>query len=247
MENLEAVLESTYLKTAVEAQLTESENLDMVVGFVKQAITHNFVLVMLRPKHLTIAKDIIIQNSSSLRLGTVIDFPLGISDTHEKIKEAEIAITNGANELDFVLNYQAYLNHEYQRVKNEILDCTKYVLDRGLVIKWIIESDALNNHQIMHLCQLIRSVISINFSQIDFEKIYVKSSTGYFKKKGVVNGVTADVIELIKENAKPILVKASAGVRTKQDVLNMLKAGASRIGTSSALSIIKNKTSNSDY
>ena len=77
--------------------------------------------------------------------------------------------------------------------------------------------------------------------------IYVKSSTGYFKRNGVVNGVTADVIELMKENAKPILVKASAGVRTKQDVLNMLKAGASRIGTSSAISIIKNKTSNSDY
>ena len=96
MENLEAVLESTYLKTAVEAQLTESENLNMVVGFVKQAITHNFVLVMLRPQHLTIAKDIIIQNSSSLRLGTVIDFPLGISDTYEKIKEAEENLKKGA-------------------------------------------------------------------------------------------------------------------------------------------------------
>lgn len=247
MENLEAVLESTYLRTAEEAQLTESENLDMVVGFVNEAIAHKFKLVMLRPKHLTIAKDIITQNSSSLKLGAVIDFPLGVSDTKQKIKEAEMAVAYGANELDFVLNYQAYLNHEYERVKNEILDCTKYILDKGLVIKWIIESDALSNKQITHLCQLIRSVILINFSRINHEMIYVKSSTGYFKRNGVVNGVTADVIELMKENAKPILVKASAGVRTKQDVLNMLKAGASRIGTSSAISIIKNKTSNSDY
>lgn len=241
-------LDSTYLKTAEQANLSEEKNTEVVAGFVQEAITHNFKLIMIRPDKVTLAKEMIRNANSKVTVGTVIDFPNGDGSLEDKLAEAKLAIENGADDLDFVVDYKAFQNEEFDKVKKQVLEGTKLGLQHHKIVKWIIEVAALNDHQIIQLSALIKNVIMDHFKESDYEKVFVKSSTGFYKTpEGVPNGATIHTIKLMLENSFPLSVKAAGGVRTYQEAVAMIELGVKRIGTSAAKAIANGEASTNDY
>ena len=241
-------LDSTYLKTAEQANLSEEKNTEVVAGFVQEAITHNFKLIMIRPDKVDLAKEMIQNANSKLTIGTVIDFPNGDGSLEDKLAEAKVAIENGADDLDFVVDYKAFQNGEFDKVKKQVLEGTRLGLQHHKIVKWIIEVAALNDHQIIQLSALIKNVVMANFKDEEFEKVYVKSSTGFYKTpEGVPNGATVHTITLMLENSFPLSVKAAGGVRTYEEAVEMIELGVKRIGTSAAKAIANGETSTNDY
>ena len=246
--NIKQYLDSTYLKTADQAGINEVENVLVAKGFIEEAINEHFKLIMIRPRIVSLAKKMITEANSNLQIGTVIDFPEGKSSVNEKINEAIQAINDGADDLDFVCNYEAFKNGDIDLVKEEILKCTQLGLSNKKVVKWIIEVAALNDKQIIQLSSLIKNVIISNFEQEQFPKVFVKSSTGFYKtENNLPNGATIPAIMMMLENASPLPVKASGGVRTYEEAVAMIQLGVKRIGTSGAKMIANGQNSNNEY
>lgn len=236
--NIRAYLDSTYLKTAEQAGLTEEENQKVAESVVYEAVQENFKLVMVRPFMVKRAKQVIAAAGSKLLVGTVIGFPEGRGTLDEKLAEAQEAIEDGADELDFVLDYELFKTGETGEVKKQVYECTKLCLENDKTVKWIIEVAALNDHQIVQLSALIKNVIVSYFKEADYSRVFVKSSTGFYKTDdGRPNGATIDSIKLMLENSFPLPVKAAGGVRTYGEAVNMINMGVKRIGTSSAKDI----------
>jgi deoxyribose-phosphate aldolase len=166
-----------------------------------------------------------IYQSKPLNISTVIGFPFGYSSTYIKVEEAKRAMELGAQELDVVINLGALRSELYNDLFNEIQSITTLAHLKGVKVKWIIEAGLLNDTALKRVCDLAIK------ADVDF----VKTSTGF-------NGPGASV-EMIKTLRtllpKKILIKASGGIKTYEQVLQLIDAGASRIGTSSAMQIIQ--------
>lgn len=246
--NIKQFLDSTYLKTASQANITEEENTEVVKKHIQEAIDYNFKLVMIRPNNVALAKKMIEESNSKVTIGTVIDFPLGNGTLNEKLDEAKEAIENGTDDLDYVVNYEAFKRGELGLVKEQVLQGTKLGLANNKIVKWIIEVAALDNHQIVQLSALIKNIVIANFNEIEYEKVFVKSSTGFYNTpEGIPNGATVPTIKLMLENSFPLPVKAAGGVRTYEEAIEMIQLGVKRIGTSSAKAINDGTISNSVY
>ncbi len=241
-------LDSTYLKTAEQAGLSESENTEVSQKIIQEAIDNDFKLIMIRPDVVRLARTMIDKANSEVLVGTVIDFPEGNSPITTKLEEAQQAIENGADELDFVIDYTVFKNGDSQKPKQEVLECTKLGLDNNKIVKWIIETAALNPMQIVQISALIKNVIIANFDEDVYEKVFVKSSTGFYKTpNGEPNGATIEGIKLMIENSFPLPVKASGGVRSLEEAEQMIALGVKRIGTSSAKIIADGGISKNGY
>ena len=246
--NIKNYLDSTYLKTPQQAQLSEAENTKVVRDFIQEAIDEKFKLIMIRPNKVALAKEMITKAKSTLTIGTVISFPEGTNSLEDKITEAKQAIADGADDLDFVCNYQAFKNGEIDLVKNEVMQLTQLGLDHHKIVKWIIEVAALNDTQIIQITCLIKNVVLTHFKEDQYSSVYVKSSTGFYvTKNGLPNGATKPTIILMLENATPLLVKAAGGVRTYEEAVEMIQLGVKRIGTSSAKAIASGADATNDY
>lgn len=246
--NIKQYLDSTYLKTAKQAGISEAENVKIVRALVLEAIDEKFKLVMIRPEMVILAQKLITAKQSKVLVGTVIDFPKGKSAIDIKFEMAKKAIHDGADELDFVCNYSAFKKGNVALVKNEILQCTTLGLENHKTVKWIIETAALNPQQIIKLCVLIKNVVLANFKEDFYASVFVKSSTGFYPVTGnKPNGATFSAIMMMVENAAPLAIKASGGVRSYEEAEQMIKLGVSRIGTSSAKKIADNDNASSDY
>lgn len=246
--NIKHYLDSTYLKTAAQANLSEQENAEVVKNCIQEAIDYDFKLIMIRPDQVVLAKKMIEAANSKVTIGTVIDFPLGNGTLEEKLAEAKQAIENGVDDLDYVLDYEAFKRGEIETIKEQVLQGTKLGLAHNKIVKWIIEVAALNNHQIVQLSALIKNVVIANFSEKEYDKVFVKSSTGFYKTpEGVPNGATVSAVKLMLENSCPLSVKAAGGVRTYEEAVEMIQLGVKRIGTSSAKAISTGEISSSNY
>jgi len=246
--NIRQYLDSTYLKTAEQAGLSETENRTIAQAFIKEAIDEKFKLIMIRPDRVVMAKKMITEAKSNLLVGTVIDFPDGKSDINIKLSEAMQAIDDGADELDFVCNYEAFKKGDTKLVREEILKGTELGLTNHKAVKWIIEVAALNNQQIVQLSALIKNTVIANFSEELYASVFVKSSTGFFvTQDNLPNGATVPTITMMIENAYPLPVKAAGGVKTYEEAQEMINLGVKRIGTSSAKAIVDGKVSDADY
>lgn len=246
--NIKQYLDSTYLKTPEQAGLSKDENTKVVRGFVQEAIDEGFKLIMIRPDMVSLSKKMISDAHSKVTVGTVIGFHEGTYSLETKLTEAQKAIEDGADDLDFVCNYEAFKNGEMDLVKNEILECTKLGLNHHKIVKWIIEVAALNDTQIIQLSALIKNVVIANFKEDCYQNVFVKSSTGFYKtQEGKPNGATVSTIILMLENSAPLPVKAAGGVRTYDEAVEMINLGVKRIGTSSAKAIANGQISKSDY
>lgn len=246
--NIKQYLDSTYLKTPSQAGLSLGENIKIVEDFVAEAIEENFKLIMIRPDMVALAKKMIIKKQSKVLIGTVIGFPEGTASIEEKLAEANQAISDGVDDLDFVCNYEKFKSGEVQTVKHEVLRATKLGLDHHKTVKWIIEIAALSDQQIIQLSVLIKNVVIANFKEENYQNVFVKSSTGFYKtENGEPNGATVPAIIMMLENSSPLPVKAAGGVRTQGEALKMIALGVKRIGTSAAKAIVHGQISDSIY
>ena len=246
--NVKQYLDSTYLKTASQAGLSEKENTAVAKKFIKEAIEEEFKLIMIRPEIVSMAKQMVRNANSKVLVGTVIDFPEGRSGLDKKLEEARQAIEDGADDLDFVCNYEAFKQGKRDIVKSEIINCTRLGLEHRKVVKWIIEVAALSHQEIIRISAFIKNIIFSNFKEEHYTSVFVKSSTGFFKTKGnLPNGATVETIIMMLENASPLPIKAAGGVRTFEEAAAMIRLGVKRIGTSGAKTISDGKVSDAAY
>lgn len=156
---------------------------------------------------------------------TVVGFPLGAMSKEAKIFEAKDAIKNGASEIDMVLNIGKLKDKEYEYVEDEIRK-VKEVIGKDTILKVIIETSLLDDEEKKIACEIIEN------AGADF----VKTSTGFS-----TSGAKVEDIKLIREVVKDRLkIKASGGIKTYEEAVEMINAGADRIGTSNGVKIIKN-------
>ena len=246
--NIKHYLDSTYLKTPEQAGLSVEENTKIVQGFIQEAIDEGFKLIMIRPDMVAMARKMISKANSMVTIGTVIGFHEGTYSLEDKLTEAKKAIEDGADDLDFVCNYEAFKRGEVDVVKKEVLEGTKLGLEHHKIVKWIIEVAALSNDQIIQISSLIKKVVMSNFKEECYHSVYVKSSTGFYKtENGLPNGATVPTIIMMLENGSPLSIKAAGGVRTYDEAVEMINLGVKRIGTSSAKAIANGQATNSDY
>ena len=242
-------LDATYLKTPEQARVSNEENLQKVIKLVEEAIVYNYKLVMVRANYIETVARLLKDADSNVLIGTVVDFPEGKSSLENKIKEAEKAISLGADELDFVINYKSFKEGKLDLVINEVTKCIDLCLKYNKVAKFIIEVAALSNEEIIVISQLIKKVVLDNFGEGNAKNIFVKSSTGFFKtQNNSPNGATLEKMMLISKNAKPLKIKAAGGVKDYEMAMKMLSLGVDRIGTSSSKEIInKQQSTNTSY
>jgi deoxyribose-phosphate aldolase len=246
--NIAQYLDSTYLKTPAQSGLSNEETLQIDIELAQVAIDHDIFAVMIRPDYVADIKKYIQERNSNVAVGTVIGFHEGTYSIDEKLAEASKAIENGADELDFVINYTAYLKGDLDLVKEEFVKCTQLGLQNQKVVKWIIEIAALTDQQIADVTRNISNWAEENFSENDLSNIFVKSSTGFYQTEGgKPNGATFEGVKIMLDNAGKLPVKAAGGVKTPEDAEKMISMGVKRIGTSSALALIKNQSSSQGY
>ncbi|WP_159801008.1 deoxyribose-phosphate aldolase [Flavobacterium sp. MK4S-17] len=246
--DIKQYLDSTYLKTAAQAGVTEEENIETAKHYINEAIAEKFKLIMIRPEMVRIASSLTDAADSLVLVGTVIDFPEGSAPLFDKLKEAQQAIDDGADELDYVINYTAFKAGDIDSVKKQVYECTALGLKNNKTVKWIIETAALTDSEIVRLCVLIKNVVLSHFEERYYERVFVKSSTGFYKTEGgAPNGATVPAIKLMLENSFPLPVKASGGVRTYDEAIEMISLGVKRIGTSSAKAIAYGGSAESSY
>lgn len=245
--NIAQYLDSTYLKLPQQANISEKETREIVFKLVNDAIENNIFAVMIRPHFVKEVKKYMLEQESTVKVGTVIGFHEGEYSLSEKMEEAQKAITDGADELDFVINYPLYIQKGFSAVEEEVVMLTRLCLENGKIAKWIIEIAALNDSQISDITSKIAETITREFSGQE-NKVFIKSSTGFFKTpNGEPNGATEEGIKIMLKHAGKLPVKAAGGVRNVEEANRMVALGVQRIGTSSALEIIKGNTIKNDY
>ena len=237
--NIASYLDSTYLKTAAEAGISQIETKEIVVNSIKEAIDANFACIMIRSEFITIAKELIETSKSKLKVGTVIDFPFGNSTTKLKITEAKLAVESGAYDIDYVCDYNAFKRGSFGKFDSDILEGTKLVLENKRIVKWIIETGALSLDEIKVIAKRISKLVQSNFPQ-NANKVFIKTSTGYYGGYGA----TVKDVKIIKLVAGNLQIKASGGMSNLKDCLEMIKSGATRIGTSKAVFIYNQSLEN---
>lgn len=233
-------LDSTYLKTPSQSGLSEKETLDKVYELTREALDYGMYAVMIRPEYVKPVKEFLAQQSANqLKVGTVIGFHEGTASVAEKLQEAQKAIEDGADELDFVINYEAFKQGNVELLKFEFLRGTELCIKNQKVAKWIIEVAALTNEQIAAITKNLLKWATISFPQEQLPNIFVKSSTGFYQTEdGKPNGATKETIQIMIDNAGELSVKAAGGVRTPEEAQEMIKMGVKRIGTSSAKALL---------
>ena len=237
--NIAGYLDSTYLKTSAEAGVSEIETKEIVINAIKEAIDAKFACIMIRSEFIAIAKELIEKSKSKLKIGTVVDFPFGNSTTEQKIIEAKLAIVSGAYDIDYVCDYNAFKRGAFAKFDSDILEGTKIVLGNKKIVKWIIETGALSADEIRNIAKRISTLVQSNFPK-NANKVFIKTSTGYYGGYGA----TVKDVKTIKSVAGNLQIKASGGMSNLKDCLEMIKAGATRIGTSKAVFIYKENLEN---
>ncbi len=247
-DNVGEYIDSTYLKTSDQAGISDTETTIMVTKTIQDAMDHNMKLVMIRPEFVKLADQMIKEYDSGLLVGTVIGFPHGDNSLEEKMSEAIQAIEDGVDELDFVVDYKAFKNGDLDTIKKEVCEGTSVGIDEGLAVKWIIESAALSADEIAQLTSLIRDVVIDCVGEQKASNVFVKTSTGFYKpENGGPGGATVEDVSIMSLHAGPLKVKASGGIYSREDLNKMVDAGASRIGTSAGLEIIRGEKADTDY
>lgn len=212
---LAGLIDHTLLKP--DATLHEIENL------CNEAKKYGFASVCVNPGYVKLCCDLL--NYSDVKVCTVIGFPLGATSTAAKVYEAERAIKHGADEVDMVINIGMLKSGEYDYVEHDIAAVAETAHRMNAIIKVIIETGLLNKDEIIKACVLVKH------AGADF----IKTCTGF--SRGAAKA--ADVALMRKVIGPELGIKASGGVRSKKKALMLIASGATRIGTSSGVKIIK--------
>jgi len=233
---IEEYLDSTYLKLPEEAGISVEETEVIINKIIKEGIASNFACVMIRPNFVSKAVEKIQTLKSKLKVGTVIDFPFGNDSTENKVNEAKEAISNGAFDIDFVCDYNSFKRGNYEKFDTDIVEGTKICFENKKIVKWIVETGALSKDEIRNISKRITKLIQSNFPTF-VKNVYIKTSTGYYGGYGA----TIMDLKVIKSVSGHLKIKASGGISHLKDALDMIEAGADRIGTSKAVDIFNEK------
>jgi deoxyribose-phosphate aldolase len=188
-----------------------------------EAVEHGFAAVCVPPPFVQRVKTIL--DPSRVQVATVTGFPFGYSATEAKIAETVLAMVDGADEIDMVINPVALRMNDWNFLTREIALATDVVHKKGKLIKIIIESGILTNSEIIQCCKQFGSL------GIDF----MKTSTGYAEK-----GASLEAVELMREHLPgTVKIKASGGIKTYAFAEQLVRAGASRLGCSASVQIVK--------
>ncbi|HLK30308.1 MAG TPA: deoxyribose-phosphate aldolase [Puia sp.] len=188
----------------------------------EEAIRYQFAAVCVPPIFMKEAKGLIA--NTNVKAATVIGFPFGYSAIESKIAEIVLAMVDGTDELDMVINIAALKNNDWQYLANEINNILPIVRHKNRIIKIIIESGILTDEEIIRCCTLYGT------AGVDF----VKTSTGYAEK-----GATIQAVQLMKKNLPDnVKIKASGGIKTYSFAKQLIDAGASRLGCSASIAIV---------
>ena len=194
---------------------------DEIKKICEESIQYKTASVCIPPTYVKRIRD---EFTNTVNVCTVIGFPLGYSVTEAKVKETEIAVRDGAAEIDMVINITDVKNGRFDKVLEEIRAVKKAAGDR--ILKVIIETCYLTTEEKIRMCEIVTE------SGADF----IKTSTGFG-----TGGATMEDILLFKKHIGPkVRMKAAGGVKTRDDLEAFINAGCDRIGTSSAVSILKN-------
>ncbi|WP_102345544.1 deoxyribose-phosphate aldolase [Bacillus sp. Marseille-P3661] len=203
---------------------------DQIEKLCDEAKEYQFASVCVNPTWVELAADRL--SGTEVKVCTVIGFPLGTSTTSTKAFETKDAIEKGATEVDMVINIGALKDKDDKLVENDIRGVVKAASGKALV-KVIIETSLLTEEEKVRACQLA----------VKAGADFVKTSTGFSS-----GGATVADIKLMRNTVGPeIGVKASGGVRDRQGAIEMIDAGATRIGASSGVAIVNGESSNSSY
>ena len=212
MKNIAKYIDHTCLKS----DTTENE----IKNLCKEAINYEFASVCINPLYVPLAVKYL--KGKDPKVCSVIGFPLGSISTEMKFAEAMLAIHQGVDELDMVINIGNLKQGNFREINDEVSKIVRASAD--IVIKVIIETCLLNDKEIVKISKLIKN------SGADF----VKTSTGFSH-----GGATVEDIRLIRKSVGSNFgVKASGGISSLLDLNNMINAGANRIGTSSGVKIL---------
>ncbi len=187
-----------------------------------EGIQYHFAAVCVPP--LFVKKAAASLTGTAVKTATVIGFPFGYSAIEAKVAETVLAIIDGADELDLVINISAIKNNDWQFLAGEINAILPIVRKRDKMIKIIIESGVLTDEEIIKCCDLYGA------AGVDF----MKTSTGYAEK-----GATVEAVQLMRKHlADKIQIKASGGIKTYTFAKQLIAAGATRLGCSSSILIV---------
>lgn len=223
LQDLAGMIDHTLLK----ADATNSE----IKQLCEEAMRYNFASVCVNPSYVETCFNLI--KSSNVKVCTVIGFPLGATTTQSKFTEAEEAIKNGAEELDMVINIGKLKDQDYNYVYSEIKSISDLSKKYLCTSKLILETCLLSDEEKVIAC-LLAIEAGLNF---------VKTSTGFSK-----SGATVHDVALMKfVVGDKLQVKASGGIRSYDDAISMIYAGATRLGASAGVKIIAGQKSDSNY
>jgi deoxyribose-phosphate aldolase len=188
-----------------------------------EAKAYQFAAVCIPPLFVKKAKDLV--DASGVKVATVIGFPFGYNAIEAKVAEIVLAMVDGADELDMVINISAIKNNDWNFIANEINTIMPIVKSKNKIIKVIIESGILTDDEIIKCCDIY------GIAGVD----YVKTSTGYAEK-----GASVHAVKLIRAHlADSVKIKASGGIKTYTFAKELIDAGATRLGCSSSVQIVK--------
>jgi deoxyribose-phosphate aldolase len=213
--NLASYIDHTILK-----QTTTISEVDRVCV---DASMENFASVCIPPKYVLAAKKLL--DGSRVKVATVIGFPLGYTPTDVKVKEIEEALDMGADELDMVIDLCALKSGDWAHLEQEMAACLAPVYKAGKVMKVIVESGMLTDSELLMCCSI--------YGKYDID--FMKTSTGYADK-----GASVHAVQVMREHLPPrIGIKASGGIRTLAFARELIEAGATRLGCTASLQLMK--------
>lgn len=212
-----------YNKMIDHTVLKADTPLETVKRICDEAMEYGFASVCINPCHVAYCADYL--KDSDVNVCTVIGFPLGANTSAVKAFETKDAIANGADEIDMVMNIGALKDKNYDLVGNDV----KAVVEaaNGTLVKVILETCLLTEDEIKKACELC----------VEAKADYVKTSTGFSTR-----GATIEDVQIMKAAVQgKAKVKAAGGVRTHEDMVKIVEAGADRIGTSAGCSLVDKK------
>ncbi|MBB6217026.1 deoxyribose-phosphate aldolase [Anaerosolibacter carboniphilus] len=202
-----------------------------VVRICDEAKEYGFYSVCVNSSYVPLVKEQL--QGSDVKITAVVGFPLGAMDMKAKAYETEIAIENGANEIDMVINIGALKDKEYDYVREDIMRVVD-ALQKDILLKVIIETSLLTEEEKIKACEL----------SMEAGAHFVKTSTGFS-----TGGATIEDVKLMRRVVGDRLgVKASGGIRNYETAIAMIEAGASRLGVSASVAVVNGMdTGNSGY
>jgi deoxyribose-phosphate aldolase len=220
-EEIAYTIDHTYLKPDTTAE--------KITELCREAKEYNFASVCINPSYVSLAAGLL--KGSPVKITTVIGFPLGATTSTAKAMETRDAVANGADEIDMVMNIGALKAKNYDLVQKDIAAVVNAA--SGKIVKVILETALLTQEEKVKACRLAKAA-GANF---------VKTSTGFGG-----GGATVADITLMRRIVGPTMgVKASGGIRTFEDAQAMIKAGATRIGASASVAIVKGEKGTDSY